>query len=104
MIVIFRKDQSGCIVALFPEVAEHQNPAHCGCYEAGEPSVSISYARFMEVTRAAKPKEYRPLLRELRKKFDFDFQIAQQASDVMHDRRATAAKQHHGQPERVWLT
>lgn len=66
--VIFRvaKDASREVVALFPAVAGTRDPWSCSCYvHMGQhSSASVDY---VHASRLAKPAEYRPLAKELRR-------------------------------------
>lgn len=65
MIVIFRVDKKGTVIALFPEEANYwKGDRECACYYNGSAGIAL-YQATIKKTRPAKPSEYRALLKEL---------------------------------------
>jgi hypothetical protein len=66
MVVIFRVDREGVIFALLPfDLADFEG--HCTAYQAVGGHCAADYGGCIAASRPATPKEYRPLLRELKR-------------------------------------
>jgi len=85
MYVIFRRLESGDVIALFPEVAASQNVKYCQGHD-GTNFIKADYQKVMDESKPAKSQEYRKLLKGLRKD-GTELLLVQQESLMMHECR-----------------
>jgi len=88
--VIFRRDVDKSVHAIFPLSAAGNDSNRCVTAKASGEGLQLdssAYDGFMRKRHAAKPKEYRDLLRRIRVVFGDDICVIQQATDYMHTLR-----------------
>ena len=86
-IVIFRKfEDDGSIIAIFPEIPGTNNRYTCNSYvHIGQHGSCDPYG-LVEITKLAKPEEYKDLYDELTR-IGYDLVVRQKITDKMHNKR-----------------
>ena len=97
--VIFRREQSGNVIALFPELPHGPKPSEC-CAFNGTDWYPANYTRTMRRTRVAKGHEYRDLMHHIQEYYS-ELAITQHATELMTELRVERCR--HFKPAQVEL-
>ena len=93
--VMFRRDQSKEVLALFPLQAYKNDAARCQTAKLADGVLQLSgcgYEQFVRNRHTVKAKDYRDLLRAVKQMFGEEVCVIQQATDYMHSLRAARAR------------
>lgn len=88
--VVFRKDRTGDIFALFPTECEDYTGRYCGCYQHVGQHCSADYFGCIQDSRPATPAEYADLKTEL-ERIGYTLRVIRRASPAHHEARRQEA-------------
>jgi len=86
MPVVFRKDRTGDIFALFPTDAADCTGRYCGCYQHVGQHCSADYFACIQNSQPATPTEYADLKTEL-ERIGYTLRVIRRASYAHHEAR-----------------
>lgn len=84
--VIFRKDRTGDVFALFPTDCADNTGRYCGCYQHVGQHCSADYDHCIRNSRPATPAEYADLKTEL-ERIGYTLRVIRRASYAHHEAR-----------------